>query len=163
MKRITLALWVLFLSLCIVEGAMAARSTKPQAEMCFTLLPSPSLRMTLVINPTGAVTMADGSTPFYAINGVLFNPANTSIPPPWAAPISGTGYMQKWGDYSVFTFSVTGSTYLNAVHVSVDVLGYYLVMVRSGSIHYLTSDGFHSEYPIFGGACDTVTIPIPVD
>ncbi len=151
MRQITLALWVLFLSLCIVGGAMAAPPTKPPAGICFSLdLPfSSSLQMTLAIKPMGAVTMADGSTRFYAINGVLFNPDNTS---PWVAPVSGTGYVQK----------VPGSTYLNGVYVSVDVSGYY-VLGGDGLINYQTSDGFHSTYHLWKADCDGQTIPLPVD
>ena len=170
MKRITLAIWVLFLSLCIVGGAMAAPSTKPHAEMCFMLHPSLSLRMTLVINPTGAVKMADGSTPFYAINGVLYNTDNTS---PMVATISGTGYLQKLpGDsdaefpfVNILFFSMSGSTFLmHPVNVSVDVSGYYAFRpIWDGFISYQTSDGFHSTYGLGKVDCGEQTIPLPVD
>ena len=148
---------------------MAGPPTKPPAGICFSLdLPfSSSLQMTLAIKPMGAVTMADGSTRFYAINGVLFNPDNTS---PWVAPVSGTGYVQKVpGEsgsiipfFSLLRFSVAGSTYLNGVYVSVDVSGYY-VLGGDGLINYQTSDGFHNTYHLWKADCDGQTIPLPVD
>lgn len=85
MKRIISILTILFLVFCFSGIGVAA--PKPAAKLCLSLQGSPMV-MILVIKAMGKVTAAEGPTQFYTVNGVVINPASTTVPPPWNVPIS---------------------------------------------------------------------------
>jgi len=131
MKRIILILTILLLVVCLA-GVAAPAPTPPRTKICLSLTSSPMI-MTIFIKSMGKVTTADGPTQFYTINGVIFNPESTTIPPPWNTPIVGTGHLYTGVHENKFHFSVTGSTTLGMYTVvRLDLKGYWDVSTHLG-------------------------------
>jgi hypothetical protein len=157
MKRTISILTILFLCFCFSGVGLAA--PKPPAKMCLSLQGSP-LVMILVIKAMGNVRTADGTTQFYTVNGVIINPESTTVPPPWNAPIIGTGHMYTGANENEFHFSGTGSTALSPLDVvRVDAEVYWNVSSYSGSLFFKSSNGIEGVYLLNLVGCDPQILP----
>lgn len=155
MKRIVIALMIIFFSFCY-GGEVLAAGYKPPSAICFNLQGGTEI-LTLTIKAMGKVTMADGSTQFYAINGVFFDPSDG-----FSMPLAGTGYMSS-GQYNrIFNFDVTASGFYQTQRV-INYLGDWDVVEGSGELVYsgYTAEGFFYQgiFSITAVDCKAQTIP----
>jgi hypothetical protein len=107
----------------------------------------------------GKATMANGSTQFYSINGVLFNPGDL-----YGVPIIGTGYMSKGQSNQIFNFQVLGSAFSSGFddHYRYSLLGHWDVVVGSGEMFGSSSGLDHTTlvfWTIKTVDCKAQTIP----
>jgi len=138
MKCITIVLMIIFFSFCY-GGEVLAAGFKPPSAVCFNLQGGEIL--TLTIKAMGKATMADGSTQFYSINGVLFNQGDL-----YGAPLTGTGYMSKGQSNRIFNFEVVGSVFSgSADHYRYSFLGHWDVVVGSGEMFGSSSGLDHAN------------------
>ena len=104
---------------------------KPPANICFQLIPtSPpvfTLVISLVVKSVGSMTMADGPTNFYAINGYS-HIGNSSGE---TSHVTGTGHMDK-DTNGMFHFSVGGSGIL-PVFSTIQIEGYWNLVTKAGN------------------------------
>ena len=157
MRRAVSIFTVLFL--CFSFSAVGLAAPKPPAKMCLGLQGSPMV-MIVVTKSMGTVRIADGNTQFYSVNGVIINPEGTAVPPPWNAPITGTGHMYTGDNQNEFHFSITGSTAFGPLDlVRLDAEGYWNVSSYSGSLFFKSSNGIEGVYLLNLVGCDPQSLP----
>ena len=76
MKRLLLVILVLTPVFSLVVEAMAA--SKPPAKLCLDMTPVLDSYMAIATKSVTSVTMANGPTPVYSVNGTVF--AIPSVP-----------------------------------------------------------------------------------
>lgn len=155
MKRLLLVPLVLTLLFFLLGEAMAA--PKPPAKLCLDMNPGLNSFVVIVTKSVTNVTMADGATAFYSVNGAIFaSPGH----PQWNAPLVGTGHMYKGADADWFHFSASGflvSPYGFDI-VSVEV--FWDVVAKTGTLHYMSpGTGYKSTITPIEISCGTIEIP----
>ncbi len=129
MKKIISMILVFIVSLSLV-GVATAAALKPPASVCLNAAGGGIYA--LVVKPSSAVKMLDGTQKFYSIQGAIIVGFNM--------PLVGSGYMAG----NTFHFSFT-STYNNAgTPVYIQAEGFYDVVAKTGTeyIHYSNSGDF---------------------
>ncbi len=114
-----------------LAGDVLAVTPKPPANICLEMLTNPlvfSGYLPLVVKPVASMTMANGPTNYYALNGWIMFGGNSM-----AVLLSGTGHMDK-NTNGLFHFSVKGSGAENGpTLIMIHVEGYWNVITKTGS------------------------------
>jgi len=155
MKRFLVAVFVLTVFFSLLGEPMAA--SKPPARMCIDMNPSLNSFLVFVTKSAASVTMADGVTPFYSVNGVIF--ASPGLPQ-WNAPLAGTGHMYKETDADWFHFSASGFTVSPYGFDIVSVELFWDVVAKTGTLHYWSpATAYKSTITPVEIDCKTIQIP----
>jgi hypothetical protein len=155
MKRYLISIFVLTLFFSLLGETMAA--SKPPAKLCLDMNPALNSFVVIVTKSVASVTMADGATAFYSVNGAIFaSPGH----PQWNAPLVGTGHMYKDADVDWFHFSASGFTVSPYGFDIVSVEVFWDVVTKTGTLHYLApGTGYKSTITPVERNCATIEIP----
>ncbi len=155
MKRILLITLVLTLLFLVLGEAMAA--PRPPAKLCLDMNPDLNSFLVIVTKSVTSVTMADGATPFYSVNGVIF--ASPGVQQ-WNAALAGTGHMYKGADANWFHFSASGFVVSPYGFDIVSVEVFWDVAESTGTLHYWSpGTAFKSTITPHLMSCGTIEIP----
>ena len=155
MKRYLISIFVLTLFFCLLGEAVAA--SKPPAKICLDMNPALNSFVVIVTKSVASVTMADGPTAFYSVNGAIFaSPGH----PAWNAPLVGTGHMYKGADADWFHFSASGFLVSSYGFDIVSVRGFWDVVANTGTLHYMSpATAYKSTITPVVINCATIEIP----
>jgi hypothetical protein len=154
------------LVLCLFLAGETLAAPKPPAKICFDLGASGGhATMALVIKSNGSMTMGDGATNYYVVNGTIFQTVQNGGP--WVYPVSGTGYMQKGSAANTFHFSLAGSTFFGDTFYTIHSDGFWDVVANlativgkiTGTKNNISAD-LEIGYVAAPISCGTVTIPV---
>ncbi len=156
MKRLLLIVPIVLTLLFFLFGdAMAA--PKPPAKLCLDMNPGLNSYLVIATKSFASITMGDGATPLYSVNGVIFASPHVQQ---WNAALVGTGHMYKGADAEWFHFSASG--FLVGPYgfdiVSVEV--FWDVVANTGTLHYWSpATGYKSTITPHLISCGTIEIP----
>jgi len=155
MKRFLLVIFVLTLFFSLLGETMAA--SKPPAKICLDMNPTLNSFVVIVTKSVASVTMADGATPFYSVNGAIFASPGK---PQWNAPLVGTGHMYKDADEDWFHFSASGFTVSPYGFDIVSVEVFWNVVTKTGTLHYGSpKTGYEATITPVEIKCGIIEIP----
>ena len=154
MKRLPLVILALTLFFSLVGGTMAA--SKPPAKLCLDMTPVLDSFVVIVTKSVANVTMADGPTPFYSVNGAVF-----AIPGvlQWNITLTGAGHMYKDADADWFHFSASGLSVTPYGWDTLNIEVYWNVVTKTGTLNYLVGSGFKRSITPVEINCKTIEMP----
>jgi hypothetical protein len=156
MKHLLLLLLVVSLFFCLVENSVAA--SKPPAKLCIDMTPGLDSYLVIVTKSVASVTMADGSTAFYSLNGAVFATPNVTQ---WNVTLTGTGHMYKDVDADWFHFSATGFSHTPFGWDPIDIEVYWNVVTKTGTLnYYLPRTGWSKSIVPVEIDCKKIELPL---
>jgi hypothetical protein len=128
MKKIVLIVLVFTVCLSLAGVAMAV-VPKPPASICLDT--GAAVVFSLVVKPSSAIKMLDGTQKFWSIQGALLSPGVDF-------PVIGSGYIEG----NVFHFTLNGTYNITGTANWIQAEGFWDVIAHTGTMYiYITASG----------------------